>query len=275
MRRMIRMLSLFLLCCLLPLSALAEDVCTVDASAGRVTTDRAYLRVECPLPGETNVVLSVRDSWGALIYQRDYGLCSGSFRSRDVYLPLEGDASEYTVELNAGGDVRTIAVTREKPLLTDSAVYARGLSLSELNGGSSRKYAVVLDMDALNQETAVMPMIAGGMQVGEVYFSVLDGKLTVSAALTVDGRIDKSTVYVAGDALSAKTLGTSRFSGTKTRLDRTINLGSAPYAAVMVQLTLSYDPTTAEDVGAGSLSREEMRECWQLMQMTTVNEANG
>ncbi len=275
MRRMIRMLTLFLICCLLPLSAVAEDVCTVDASAGHITTDRAYLRVECPLEGETNVVLSVRDGWGALIYQRDYGLCSGIFRSRDVHLPLEGETSQYTVEITAGGDVRTIAVTREKPLLTDSAVYARGLSLKDLNGGSSRKYAVVLDMDALNQETAVMPMIAGGMQVGEVYFSVLDGRLTVSAALTVDGRIDKANVYVADDALSARTLGTSQFSGVKTRLDRTISLGDAPYAAVMVQLTLTYDPAAAEDVGAGSLSREEMREAWQMMQMTTANEANG
>lgn len=276
MRHIKRMLTLFLICCLLPLSVLAEDVCTVDASAAaRVTTDRAYLRVECPLDGEAHVVLSVRDSWGELIYQRDYGVCSGSFCSRDIHLPLEGETSQYTVELNAGGNVRTIAVTREKPLLTDSAVYASGLSLKELNGGSSRKYAVVLDLDALNHRTAVMPMIAGGMQVGEVSFSVQNGQLTVSAALTVDGRIDKSTVYVAADALSAMTLGTSQFSGTRTRLDRAVSLGGASYAAVMVQLTVTYDPAAAGDVGAGTLSREEMRQCWQLMQTTTPNEAVG
>lgn len=120
-----------------------------------------------------------------------------------------------------------------------------------------------------------MPMLSGGMQVGEVYFTVLDGNLTVSASLTAQGRIDKATVYVAADALSAMTLGTSRFSGTKTRLDRTISLNGAPYAAVMVQLTLTYDPASVQDVGTGSLSREEMRECWQLMQMTTANEAVG
>lgn len=276
MRRMIRMLTLFLICCLLPASALAEDVCTVDASAaGRVTTDRSYLRVEYPLPGEANVVLSVRDSWGSLIYQRDYGLCSGDFLSRDVHLPLEGESCDYTVTLNVGGAEHTFTVTREKPLLTDSAVYSSGLSLKELGGGSSRKYAVVLDLDALNQETAVMPMLSGGMQVGEVYFSVLDGRLTVSASLAVEGRIDKANVYIATDALSAMSLGTSQFSGTKTRLDRQVSLGSAPYAAVMVQLTLTYDPATAQDVGAGSLSKGEMRAWWQMMQMITANEAIG
>lgn len=277
MRRMIRMLTLFLICCLLPLYASAEDVHTVpDASAvSHITMDRAYLRVECPLAAEAGVTLTVRDQWGALIYQRDYGVCSGSFRSRDIHLPLEGDESGYTVELSAGSEVYTFTVTREKPLLTDSAVYARGLSLRELCGGSSRKYAVVLDLDALNQETAVMPMIAGGMQVGEVYFNVLDGRLTVSAALIAAGHIDKANVYVASDALSAMTLGTSQFSGVKTRLDRSISLGNAPYAAVMVQLTISYDPATAQDVEAGSLSQGEMQEAWQLMQMTTANEAIG
>lgn len=274
MMRKLLCLMLCLIC--LPLSALAEDVCTVDASAAsHVTTDASYLRVECPLPGEASVVLSVRDAWGEMIYQRDYGMCSGAFRSRDIHLPLEGESCDYTVALNAGDAAYAFTVTRERPLLTDSAVYARGLSLSELNGGSSRKFAVVLDMDALNQETAVMPMVSGGMQVGEVYFSVLDGKLTVSASLMADGRIDKANVYVAADALSARTLGTSQFSGMKTRLDRSVNLGNAPYVAVMVQLTVTYDPATAQDVGAGSLSREEMRQAWQLMQMTTANEAIG
>lgn len=271
-----RKLICLMLLLFLPLWAAAEDVCTVDASAAaRVTTDRAYLRVECPIDGEARVVLSVRDNWGTLIYQRDYGMCSGSFCSRDIHLPLEGETTQYTVALSVGGEERTFTVTREKPLLTDSAVYASGLSLKELGGGSSRKYAVLLDMDAMNHQTAVMPMLAGGMQVGVVTFTVQNGQLTVSAEMTAEGRIDKATVYIAGDALSAATLGTSRFSGTKTRLDRTVSLKNAHCAAVMVQLTVTYDPETAQDVGAGSLSREEMRQTWQLMQTTTANEAVG
>ena len=276
MRRMIRMLSVLLLC-LLPLSVGAEDVCTVtDAStAAQVTTGCSYLRVECPLPGETCVTLSVMDQWGTLIYQRDYGLCAGSFRSKDIYLPLDGERCDYTVTLLTGLGDYAFTVTREQPMLTDSAVYASGLTLKELGGGSSRKYAVVLDLDALNQETAAVPMLAGGVQVGEVYFSVLDGKLTVSAALTVQGEINKATVYIATDALTAQTLGSSRFAGIKTRLDRRIDLGDAPYAAVMVQLNVTYDPATLQEGSAGSLTNGEMRESWQLMQLTTANEAVG
>lgn len=268
-------LMLMMLCLSLP--ALAEDVCVVaDASAAdRLTTGCPYLRVECPLEEDVRVVLSVRDPWGELIYQRDYGSCSGHFRSRDIHLPLEGESCDYTVTLAAGGCEYVFTVTREQAMLTDSAVYAGGLSLKELNGGSSRKYAVLLDLHAMNHETAVMPLLANGLQVGEAYFSVQDGKLTVSAALAVDGRIDKSNVYIATDALSAGTLGSSRFSGMKARLDRTADLGDASYAAVMVQLTITYDPAAAQDAGAGSLSREEMRQNWYIMQTTTANEAVG
>lgn len=282
MRWLKRMLMLVLICCLLPFApALAEDVCTVeDASAvSHVTTEASYLKVKCPLPEETTVALSVWDEWGYLIYQRNYGLCSGTFRSGEVHLPLDGDSSDYTVTLSTGCGEYAFSVTREMAMLTDSAVYAGGLTLRDMmEDGSRRKYAVVIDMAAMNQETLVAPMLAGGTQVGEVYFTIQDGTLTVSASLLADGRIDKANVYIASDAITAMTLDTKRFGGVKTKLDRSIDLGDAPYAAVMVQLTITYDPTTAQ---AWEMGREEekllqeMQDNWQLMQMTTANEAVG
>ena len=273
--RKLMCLMLLLLC--LPLAARAEDVCVVaDASnAAYLATGCSYLRVECPLADTTDVTLSVRDEAGALIYQRVYGNCSGNFRSRDIYLPLEGDGCDYTVVMSTANGEYAFTVRREQAMLTDSAVYASGLSLKELCGGSSRKYAVVLDLDAMNRETVVLPLLADGMQVGEAYLTVQNGSLTVSAALTAEGVIDKANVYIATDAITANTLGTSQFVGMKTRLDRTVNLGDAPYAAVMVQLTITYDPATAEDAGAATLSKEEMRQNWRLMQQTTANEAVG
>ncbi len=282
MRQLKRMLTLFLICSLLLTAApaLAEDVCTVkDASAAtHVTTGCSYLRVKSPLPGETNVTLSVCDEWGYLIYQRNYGVCSGTFRSSDIHLPLEGDRCDYTVTLSTDAGEHSFTVTREQPMLTDSTVYAGGITLAELNGGSRRKYAVVLDLDDMNQETATVPMLADGQQIGEMYFSVLDGVLTVSAALSVEGQIDKANVYIAADAITAETLGTNRFTGTKTKLNRRISLGDAPYAAVMVQLTVTYDPDGAQPYRVneqGQRLLDEVRENWRLMQMTTANEAVG
>lgn len=280
MRKLKRMLILLLLLALLPAAALADDVCTVrDAlGASSVTTDCAYLRLQCDLAEETSVRISVRDEWGYLIYERDYGVKTGSFRSGDVYLPLEGDSAEYTVTICTGAGEHSFTVLREMAMITDSAVYAGGLTLKDMVDGSSRKFAVVLDMDALNEETVIVPMLASGMQVGEVYFSILDGKLTVSAALTAEGTIDKGTVYIAADAITAQTLGSSRFAGVKTKLDREIDLGDTPYAAVMVQLSVTYDPTTAQAWEMGKAEEEayeELLEDWELMQLTTANEAVG
>ena len=282
MRQLKRMLTLLLLCALLlsAAPALAEDVCTVkDASAAtHVTTPCSYLQVRCPLAGETGVTLSVHDQWGTLIYQRNYGVCSGTFRSGDIHLPLEGESCDYTVTLTTDGGAHAFTVTREQPMLTDPAVYAGGLPLSEMTGGSQQKYAVVLDLDALNQETVTFPMLSDGQQIGEVYFSVLDGVLTVSANVQAEGKIEKANVYIAADAITATTLGTNRFTGIKTRLNRQIDLGDAPYAAVMVHLTVTYDPAGMQPYQPGAYDLrllEEVRENWQLMQLTTANEAVG
>lgn len=281
MRRMIRMLSLFLICCLLlPAAALAEDVCVIkDASAAtHVTTSCPYLRVQYPLPGESSVTLAVYDQWGYLIYQRNYGRCSGTFKSRDVYLPADGDSCDYNVILTTDGGEFAFTVTQERPVLTDTAVYAGGLTLEEMFGGSPYKYAVVLDVYELEWSTAAAPMLAGGQEIGAVLFSVQDGKLTVQYELYVEGNVDKANVYIATDAITAKTLGTNRFAGTKTKLGREIPLGGAPYVAVMVQMTVTYDAAGAQPFRMGEYEREawlSLVEDWQLMQVITANEAVG
>lgn len=281
MRIIKRMLIFFLLLTWLPIvPALAEDVCIVKDAlhASTVTTDRAYLRVQCDLEAEAEVVVTVRDAWGGLVYQRNYGLKKGSFRSADIHLPLDSDPCRYTVTVTADGAEHAFTVIREMAMITDAAVYAGGLTLKEMADGSSRKYALVLDMNLLDEGAVIAPMLASGAQVGEVYFTVLDGVLTVSAVLTAEGAIDKAAVYVATDAITARTLGTTRFAGTKTKLDREIDLGDAPYAAVMVQLTLTYDPTTAqayEPTEEELEALEQLMETWNLMQLMTVNEAVG
>lgn len=257
--------------------ALAEDVYVVDdaTAVSSVRTDRSYLRVSCPLEGQQPVTMTIRDAWGYLVYQRDYGMCSGSFRSEDVYLRLDGAATTYTVTVAAGSRSCQFRVTREAPRLTDSGVYAHGLSLSRLNGGRSNKFAVIVDVDALEGSTLSVPLISSGMQLGYANFSVEGGALSVSAILTVDGTIEKSTVYVALDAVTAQTLGTNHFTGTKTRLNRSVDLHGTPYAAVMVQLTVSYDAATAQAWQEDDFYLDTQRELWELMQLTTANEAVG
>lgn len=280
MKRSLRWLPALLLALTLLLTAcpaLGEDVCVIKdaASASSVTTDRSYLRVSCPLEGTQPVTMTIRDDWGYLVYQRDYGACSDAFRSEDVYLRLDGSSTTYTVTVQAGSQTYTFRVTREMPRLTDSGVYAHGLSLSEVNGGRANKFAVIVDVDALEGSTLSVPLVSGGMQLGYANLSVDGGALSVSAALTVDGSIDKSSVYVARDAVTAQSLGSTRFTGVKTKLNRDVDLNGTPYAAVMVQLTVSYDAATAQAWQEDERYLELQEELWELMQLTTANEAVG
>ncbi len=271
------LLLLSLLMLLTVPAALADDVCVIEdaSSVSAVATDRSYLRVCCPHPGDGPVTLTIRDAWGGLVYQRDYGVCRGAFRSEDVYLRLDGVTSAYQVTLTCGDSSYQVRVTREQPLLTDSGVYADGLPLSQLTGRRGNKSVVILDADVLSGSTLTVPLVSGDGQLGYVNFTVVDGELVVSADLTVEGRIEKSTVYVARDAVTAATLGSNHFSGTKTKLNRSVALRGTPYAAVLVQLTVVYDAGTVQVYLPDPRYLEMQEDLWELMVLTTANEAVG
>lgn len=274
---LLRLAAVLLCALLLAAPAFAEDVCVVQdaSSASAITTGSSYLRVRCPLNGAQPVTMTVRDAWGYLLYQRNYGLCNGSFCSEDVYLHLEGSRSDYTVTIDAGSASYSFRVTREQPRLTDSGVYAAGIPLSQISGSRSYKQAVIIDADALEGSTLTVPLVSGGMEVGYANFSVRGGALNVSAMLTVDGTIEKSTVYVARDAVTAQTLGTNHFIGDRTKLNRSIDLRGTPYAAVVLQLTISYDAGSAVYWNADPYLTDMQVQLWQLMQLTTASDAVG
>ena len=274
MKRILLFLSL-LLCLAFP--ALADDVCTVDASSAvDVSCPESYLCVTCPISGEEQVTVSVADASGRLHYQRNYGLCSGSFRSEDMYLRLEGSETRYQVTLQAGEKIYSFSVMRVMGRLSGNEACSVGYPLSRLNGSSSCKTVTLLDVNALSGSSMTVPLYASGAYtLGTVTFSVSGDHVTVSAQLSggVDGSIDKSVVYVATDAIAAQNLGTRRFDGHKGKLNEAISLDGTPYAAVLVQLTVSFEPSGVP--GSPETTLNDQRQLWQLMQENTASESVG
>ena len=82
-------------------------------------------------------------------------------------------------------------------------------------------------------------------------------------------------MYVAKSALSAQTLGTRRFDGKKVGLNKKVNVDGLGYAAVLVQMTVSYDQDTATPLMPDEDFVQEQTELWDAMQEETVNEAVG
>lgn len=266
----------------------AEDVFTVDAAqaasggweeshiASSLTTDRSYLRVTCTLDAEAPVTLSIADENGSLVYQRDHGLCSGKFRSEDIYLRLTGSQTTYQVTLWVGDSSYQFPLRRVMPRLTGNAACSVGYPLSQLSGSDTWKSATLLDVYALEGSSLTVPLHASGAyEIGTVTFRISGGALTVSADISgsVDGSIDQSTIYVATTALEAQELGRKSFSGPTGKLDRAIDLMGAPYVAVYVNLTVSFDPTGVP--GSPSITLGGQDDLWHQMQTTTANEAVG
>ena len=275
MRRVFLMM-LALVCLIFP--ARAEDTQTVDAStATSVTTAASYLRVTCPIDGEQPVTVTVADARGNPQYQRNYGDCSGTFRSEDIYLRLDGGHTTYSVTLKAGETTYGFTVERVMPRLMGNAACATGYPLSLLNSmDSTWQSATILDVQALEGSSLTVPMhAAGAYELGSVTFSVSGGALTVTADMArgVDGSIDDATVYVATNALQAQALRARNFSGLIGKLKDAIDLGGTPYAAVLVQLTVSFDPSGVPGSPEALLDGQE--ELWLLMQESTANEAVG
>lgn len=281
------LLSLMLLLCAVTGHA-AEDVFTVDARNAAdgawdegyidasLTTDRSYLRLTCDLDSEAAVTLSIADNSGNLVYQRDHGVCSGRFRSEDIYLRLTSSLTVYHVTLWTGDTSYSFPLHRVMPRLTGNAACSVGYPLENLSGLDTWKSATLLDVYALEGSSLTVPLHASGAyEIGTVTFRISGGALTVSASLNsgVDGSIDKSAVYVATTALEAQQLGRKSFPGPTGRLDRTIDLMGAPYVAVYVNLTVSFAPADVPASPAVELDGQE--DCWNLMQNTTANEAVG
>ena len=274
MRRILLILAA-LACLILP--AYAEDMLMVDAStATSVSMAANYLRVTCPIDGDQQVTVTVTDEKNNPYLQRDYGVCSDYFRSEDIYLRLDGSKTTYVVYVQAGDATYAFEVDRVMPRLTGNAACSVGYPLSWLNGSGSWQSATILDVNALEGTSMTVPMHASGAYtLGAVTFSVYDGQLTVSANLSggIDGSIDGATVYVATNALQAQNLGNRKFPGLSGWLDESIDLGGTPYAAVLVQLTVSFDPSDVP--GSPDELQDGQEMLWNQMQQVTANEAVG
>lgn len=274
MRRVFLMI-MALACLIFP--AYADDVRTVDISSQTsVSMDESYLRVTWPLDGEQQVMVIVTDARGTPQYQRDYGVCSGTFRSEDIYLRLDGGETTYQVTVRAGDTSRSLNVRRVMPRLTGNEACSVGYPLSRLTGARTWQSATILDIAELEGSSLTVPLHASGAYaIGTVTFSVSGGKLKVTAEIDrgVDGSIDSSKVYVATSALEAEKLGDRKFTGIKARLNDRIDLGGTPYAAVLVQMTVSFNPSGVP--GSPETLMDGQEELWELMQDTTANEAVG
>lgn len=271
--------GLWLLMCLMvciAVPALAGDVSTIDASAvlGEVGTDCSFVQFTCPWV-DGDVMVTVRDQADGLVYQKDYGPCSGTFRSDEIYLSLNGSETVYRVSVTAGGNGYAFQLRRKMPRLTDNTACSFGCPLSLITGRDSWKSAMLLDLKVMDGLVTVPMQASGVYTLGSVSFDYHHGFLTVNAQITpgIDGTIDKAVVYVAPNALEASKLDTKKFAGIEGRLGEPIDMAGLDYAAVYVKLTVSFDPSGVPGIDETDLT--DQLDLLDMMTNYTISEEVG
>ncbi|MBR3494583.1 MAG: hypothetical protein IKH38_04075 [Clostridia bacterium] len=234
-------------------TAMGEETFQLDVSQTEETvTSSGFLQVICPAePGE--VSLRVADENGIVYYAGITELAGTEFISDEIYLPLASGNANYTVSVETGGTRYETHLVRTLPRVENVSACAAGYPVQ--NGS-----VTLLDVAELEAGTVTVPLVAGGVYgIGEVSYSLVNGaliarvRLDESAACT----ITQSAVQVALNAADAMRLCASKNAGIQGMLEEEIPLMGAPFAAVHVRLTVSFDPAAQEATSSGPLPGQE------------------
>ena len=277
MKRICLILLCLLICLCAP--ALADGVCRISGGAlqSGVTTDCSYVSIACPVEQPGQVLVSIYAPDGSLAWQCDYGQRSQAFTTDDIYLKLSGSSATYTAVVQTAAGTYRFPIVRQMARLRGNTACTAGYPLRSITGSDTWETATILHLPQLSDGSMTVPVYASGRYVfGSATLSARGGALTVSVQLAngLDGTVDQAVVYVATDARTAQQLGKRAFSGATGRLNEPIAIGNAEYAAVYVNLTVSFEPSTAQ-TGIPSQPERQQIDLWEQMQTFASSGAVG
>ena len=241
--------------------SLADDVLRIRIdSVAYVETEKSYLSIQCELPEEADVMISVTDSSDRLVYQHNYGVCSGLFTSEDIYLKIEDISTDYTIRLTGGTNSYDLVVRRKIQRLKDNTACSVGYPLSSLNGRSSWQSGTFLSKNALAGAPVTVPLHASGnTTLGSVTFSLSGDHLitSINPDPSADFEMTGSSICIASTQEEIQSLGTQGFHGTSGSVGSSISWPASDIIAVFVRLTVSYNPASLPASPQISMSGQE------------------
>lgn len=278
MKHLSALLLTLLLTLILPSALADEQLCFIrlDDQPEEVITQCSYISVLCSLTDSVPVSIDIYDACENLVYQRNYGSCVGPFHSEEVYLRLSGGETHYLLRANLGDETREVSIVRKLPRLENNIATTCGYPLTKLSGNESRMSITLIDANALAEQPLSVPVqCAGQYDIGYVTFRMTDGYLSASLMLHagLNAVINDDVIYVATTSVGAMNLDSGRFTGIQGALDTFIDLQGAPYAAVLVKITVSFDPSSA--LQNPTVEMEGQHDLWLNLLYQTESNAVG
>ena len=261
------LLGLTFLLCLFITAACADDVLSIRIdSVAYVETEKSYLVLTCELPETAEVMLTAVDANGILVYQHNYGVCSGFFTSDDIYLRMDDVSSDYHVQLTAGSVSYEMVVRRKVARLKDNTACSVGYPLSELNGRTSWQTVTFLSRSALSSAPLSVPLHASGnATLGKITYRLENGTLKAEIATdtSCDCEITSVSLSIASTKEDVESLGTQNFHGTNGSPLSGIPWPESDIIAVLLHMTVSYNPSSLP--GSPQTTLAGQTELWQAL----------
>lgn len=237
----------------LSLDSLAADrLSDPTYQAEYLSSASQYLQVTCTLPQEAEVTLAITSqSTGAMVYQRNYGVCGGAFASDFIYLEGAGAQGAYTVTLQQGDMVVQAPYQHQLMYLTNNRAASAGISLKSLGNGLTDSWvtATLLDLEALNSGALTVPLCASNQyDIGTVTISRNGDSLSVSCALTDPNAIGITSqkLYLISNISLLTSLNDGALSGWAYSVGQDISLASnfagVRYVLMYMPMRVDYDP---------------------------------
>lgn len=249
-------------------------VVTNPGATGEITTSTSFIQLEADMAAPAQVSLLISDAQGKAVHQQHYGLQDTFFQSDEIYLPAQGQSTDYTVRLTLGDDVRTLVVHRKMGRLLSNQACSVGYPLSAVTGRNTWQSVTMIDFSA--SSTVTVPLHASNAyQVGSAVFSLSGNQLSLSLSFLpgIQETLYDSRVQIAATALEATEFGSDLFQGLSGSISDTFTLGDVRLVAVYLDITMDYDPTGAAP--APEVTLPGQAGLWHQMERTTASDAVG
>ena len=202
---------------------------------------RKYISQSSELAAPVRLTLTQMDSH-TLVFDKDYGLQSGTFESGVIYLPYVGDRTiPYLVTLYVGDYVYAMPFMHLQPRLHHNTACTEGLRLRDADAslGGDWQMGTMVDLNALRSQGSrtVNVCASNSYIIGQATLSMSGEKLRVDVAFLGDAQVEvhQHSLRVITDPANIARV-------SPVGLSEWVDVSGADSALICLSMQVSYNP---------------------------------
>lgn len=226
---------------------------------------RKFISQSSELAAPVRLTLTQMDS-RTLVFDKDYGLQSGTFESGVIYLPYVDDRTiPYLVTLYVGDYVYAMPFMHLQPRMRHNTACTEGLRLRDADAslGGDWQMGTMVDLNDLRNSGSLTVNVCASNSyvVGQATISMSNDRLKVDVSFRGDAQVE-----VHGHSLRVITDPAAYVAGARVApvgLSEWIDVSGAPSALICLSMQLSYNPGSLPAYTPDSSQMQRQLRLWQ------------